>query len=145
MTISAFVLMLSLTEVNAQIINNNTSAGSGVDGEKTAEEYDLTDKDRFESQVFVHDGLNNRQIQEECEKLKDSRACQGRGGTKFLGIDSGMVQAVSKVYSMFGAVMGASGGGGFSAPKAEAPAEGATETATEGQAIAGESEGKQDY
>jgi hypothetical protein len=145
MTISAFVLMLSLTEVNAQIINNNTSAGSGVDGEKTAEEYDLTDKDRFESQVFVHDGLNNRQIQEECEKLKDSRACQGRGGTKFLGIDSGMVQAVSKVYSMFGAVMGASGGGGFSAPKAEAPAEGATETATEGQASEGESEGKQDY
>jgi len=142
------------TSLQAQIINNNDSAGSGADGEKTAEEYDLTDKDRYESQIFIHDGLNNRKIKEECEKLKDSSACQGRGSTKFLGIDSGMVQAVSKVYSMFGAMVGAGGGGGFKAKGKDAPTGGdsatsgsdsgtSTESSETGSKDSGES--KKDY
>lgn len=148
--VASLYLVLS-TATHAQIINNNKSAGSGPNGEKTAEEYDLTDEARYESQIFIHDGLNNRQIKEECAKLKDSRACQGRGGTKFMGVDSELVQAVAKVYSMFGAMVGASGGGGFQAKSdtgstnsnsQQGQGQGQGQGQSQGQ---GEGESKKDY
>ena len=70
---------------------------------------DLTDEERFESTVFVHEGLSQRQMLEACEKLKDPAACRGQGKTKFLGVDSTLVQGIARAYSMFSGMIGASG------------------------------------
>ncbi len=134
---TALVYLIGLQGLNAQIINNNSASGSAADGSKTADEYDLTDEQRHESQTYIHGGLNNRKIKEACDKLKDSSACQGRGKTEFLGIDSGMVQAVSKVYSIFGAMIGSGKDSGFT-KKTKKLKEGET-------AKKGDSEKSQDY
>ena len=66
-----------------------------------SEEKDLTDKERHESQTFVNEALGNRIVREECAKLDDPKACQGRGeGGKFLGLDSGTVAMVAKAYAL---------------------------------------------
>jgi hypothetical protein len=57
---------------------------------------------------------------EACEKLKDSDACRGQGKTKFLGVDSTLIQGIARAYSMFSGMLSASGalGGGSSAAAA---------------------------
>jgi len=82
---------------------NNTAAA-------ISESANLTDEQRYESTSYVHEGLSFRQATEACEKLKDPSACEGRGSTKFLGIDSNMVQGIAKAYSMFSGMSGATGG-----------------------------------
>lgn len=65
------------------------------------ENLNLTDRDRWESQTYIHEGKAQRVMQEECAKLDDARVCQGSDpGFKHMGMDSSMVKAVSKVYSM---------------------------------------------
>lgn len=84
---------------------------SAPDAELESEDYDLTDQQRWESQTYVHQGLVNRTMDEKCEELDDPDACQGRGKTKFMGVDSQVIQMVSKVYSLFSGAMGMQGGG----------------------------------
>lgn len=135
-------LLLLAPAGHAQLADEKLKPGE--DSDKPSTEYDLTDQARFESQTYVHQGLSQRQMDEECAKLKDPGACQGRGKTKFLGIDSSIIQMIARVYSMFGGMMSMSGGGGmdFEAP---APAEGET-TAGESEAPSEDGEGgKKDY
>lgn len=92
---------------SAQLADQKVKPGEIPD--KTEAEYDLTDQARFESKVFIHEGLSNRTMEEKCEELDDPNACQGRGKTKFLGVDSTIVQTVAKAYSIIGGMMGMSG------------------------------------
>jgi len=101
----------------AQLIEKTAPGATKASGE-----YDLTDQNRFESQTFIHEGKSQRQMEEECAKLKDPSACRGNGKTKFLGVDSGIVQAVSKAYSIVGAMVGMSGGAMDFEVRAEADA-----------------------
>ncbi|MDC1174067.1 hypothetical protein OAT67_01625 [Bacteriovoracaceae bacterium] len=74
----------------------NTRAGEG-----NTEEMNLTDQDRWESQTYIHEGRAKRLKDEECAKLDDPRTCQGSDpGFKYKGMDSNMVKAISKAYSM---------------------------------------------
>ena len=78
--------------------------------QETSTSINLTDEQRYESQTYVHEGLSQRQAQEACEKLDDPNACNGRGSTKFLGMDSNLVQGIARMYSLFSGVMGSQGG-----------------------------------
>ncbi|GAB4020156.1 MAG: hypothetical protein Fur0010_22590 [Bdellovibrio sp.] len=83
--------------LQAQVVRHD-----GVDKEdpKNPTNMDITDQERYESKTFIHEGLSNRIMMEECEKLKDSNACQGRGKTEFMGVDSTMFKMLSQVYAM---------------------------------------------
>lgn len=104
----AYLLML-LFALNASAQLADQKVKPGEIPAKTDEEYDLTDQERFDSQVFVHQGLSQRKMDEKCEELDDPNACKGRGKTKFLGVDSNLVQTVAKAYSVIGGMMGMSG------------------------------------
>ena len=66
----------------------------------STEEMDLTDQERHRSQTYVNEALGNKIVKEECAKLEDPRACQGRGGGfKMLGVDSTMISVVGKAYA----------------------------------------------
>jgi len=93
-----------------------------------SEEYDLTDEDRWEAQTYVHQGLSQRTMEEKCDELEDPDACKGNGSTKFMGVDSDIIQMVSKVYSLFSGAMGMQGGG-FKT-KAETPEAASGQTST---------------
>ncbi len=129
-----FLTFGSLGQAQAQLAGQKVKPGDIPD--KASGEYDLTDQNRFESQVFIHEGLSQRKLDEECSKLKDPRACDGRGKTSFLGVDSTIVQMVAKAYSIIGGMMGMQGDAfdfkTKSGGAAEGSTEGATETATEG-------------
>jgi len=80
----------------------------------------LTDQERQLSQSFVHQGKANRIVEENC-KGDMEKACAGNApDTKFMGMNSGMIQAVSKAYAMFGMMGGDSSFLGLE-KKAEAP------------------------
>jgi hypothetical protein len=71
------------------------------DGPESSTELNLTDSERQLSEQFVHDGKALRQQKEECEALDDPSACRGsEPDSKFLGMDAGMVMALSKMYSL---------------------------------------------
>ncbi len=107
-----FFLFIFALPSYAQVVGT-----AAPDAELESEEYDLTDQQRWESQTYVHQGLINREMEEKCNELSDSGACKGRGKTKFMGVDSEIIKMVSKVYSLFGGVMGMQGGGFKGKPK----------------------------
>ncbi len=102
------------------------------DAEVESEDYDLADEDRWEAQTYVHQGLSQRTMDEECAKLDDPDACRGRGKTKFMGVDSDIIQMVSRVYSLFSGAMGMQGGGFEAKPESDLADQG------EGQEVEGE-------
>ncbi|MCF8058575.1 MAG: hypothetical protein K9K67_04710 [Bacteriovoracaceae bacterium] len=145
-----FLFLFSCLEQGyAQIVDAKVKPGEVE--EKADAEYDLTDEARFESQVFIHEGLSQRKMDEECAKLKDPRACSGRGKTSFLGVDSTIVQMVAKAYSIIGGMMGMQGDAfDFEVQSPTAATEGAPGTdgapATEGtQGAEGEGGTKKNY
>ena len=88
--------VLSSHEVLSQAVIVNPHESVSV-----SEKEDWTDKERHKSQTFVNEALGNKIIREECAKLKDPKACQGRGeGFKVLGLDSNMISYVAKAYSL---------------------------------------------
>ncbi|CAM9911292.1 unnamed protein product, partial [Chrysoparadoxa australica] len=115
--------------------------------EKESGDYDLTDRERYDSQTYFHEGKSIREMNEACEKLKDPNACQGRGKTKFMGVDSGVVQMIAKGYSMFGGMMAMGGDAmDFEAAKPDAKPAGQTQQqGSEQAASAEEGESKKDY
>jgi len=106
-----FLLLVLLVSgpTHAQIVDSINAPNT--EDEKEAVDYDLTDQERYESQQFVHEGLLQRQIKEQCEGLKDSKACYGNGKTKFLGMDSSLIQGIAKMYSLFGGMISMAGDG----------------------------------
>ncbi len=121
------VLFYSLN-TQAQLADQKVKPGEMP--EKAEGDYDLTDQARYESQVFVHEGLSVRTMNEKCAELEDPAACQGRGSTKFMGVDSEIVKMVARAYSIVGGMMGMQG----DAFDFEAKAEGAdTGTDTTGE------------
>jgi hypothetical protein len=93
------------------ITGHSQAIGTIAQEKKILETEDLNDQDRFFSQNFIHDGLSNRQLLEECgknEQLKKACANQDPGG-EFLGMEPEMVQALSKAY----ALVASFGGGDF--------------------------------
>ena len=72
-----------------------------------AEEGDLTDQERHQSQTYVNEALGNKIVMEECAKLDDPGICRGqRGGKKILGLDPSMISVAAKAYAtMMGAGM----------------------------------------
>lgn len=103
----------------------NSAMTATPDGPAQGTELDLTDQEKILSQEFVHDGRNLRMQKELCENLGDPRACQGKEpDSKFLGMDSGMVQALSRAYTMIAGSMDS----GIVMAKPD-PAKASTETA----------------
>lgn len=110
--LSLLLLVVTLSPQSfAQLADTKTKPGTYE--EKEAGDYDLTDQERWESQTYYHEGKAVREMNEACEKLKDPNACQGRGKTKFMGIDSEIVKMIAKIYSMFGGMMSMGGGSGM--------------------------------
>lgn len=105
--IFCFLPLVFIFNASAQLADQKTKPGEVKD--MSSADYDLTDQDRFESKVFVHEGLSQRTMDEKCEELKDSAACQGRGKTEFMGMDSTLVQTVARAYSVIGGMMGMGG------------------------------------
>jgi hypothetical protein len=66
----------------------------------------LTDEDHKLSQDFVHEGIAQKILQEECEGIEEE--CKGeKGDEKFLGIPNEMIEMVGQAYSMLsGGIMG---------------------------------------
>ncbi|MCR9205049.1 MAG: hypothetical protein NXH75_10755, partial [Halobacteriovoraceae bacterium] len=134
--LSVLLLVVTLSPQSfAQLADSKTKPGTYE--EKEDADYDLTDQERWDSQTYFHEGKSVREMNEACDKLKDPAACQGRGKTKFMGINSDIVKMIAKIYSMFGGMMSMSGGGGMDFEAKELP-EG--ETRPEG-----ESDTKKDY
>ena len=106
---------------------------------KAPGDYDLTDQERYESQTYFHEGKSIREMREACDKLKDPNACRGNGKTKFMGIDSTIVQAVAKAYSMFAGMLTLSGNKdmGFKSKNSGSKSEGGSSSGESG----GESSG----
>jgi hypothetical protein len=132
------------SELQAQAVGNSKTATV-----QDTNLMDLTDQERYQSETYVHEGLSQRQLKEECAKLEDPAACMGRGKTKFLGMDSNMVKALSKAYSMVVGALGVSGGGfkvdakpDPDAPKTEAKT---TDKAGKGKDAGKEKEEQTDY
>lgn len=98
---------------DAALQNPNVSAGAVIkpsadgamtqtpDGPESSTELNLTDAEKRLSEEFVHDGKALRQQKEECEALDDPSACRGsEPKSKFMGMDAGMVKALSSMYSL---------------------------------------------
>jgi hypothetical protein len=135
--LTTFILACTLIfEVHAQAVGSGKKSNANKDLDPKT--MDVTDQQRFQSQTFIHEGLSQRKLQEECAKLEDPAACMGKGKTKFMGMDSSLVKALSKAYSMVvGAlnISGAAKGGGSSAKSADAGgAQGNAQGAQGGQA-----------
>lgn len=80
----------------------------------------LTDQDKQLSENYVHQGMANRIIKENCSGDM-AAVCNGEAGKhKFMGMDPGMVKAVSQAYAMFGTM----GGDSFLALKKGSKADG---------------------
>lgn len=71
----------------------------------------LNDRDRITSETFLHAGKAQRIYDENCKKdEKSKQACAGSDAeTKFLGMDSTLIEGVSKAYSL---ILGMGGLGG---------------------------------
>ena len=61
---------------------------------------DLTPAEREVAETYFHNGYSQRAMEEECNKLKDSRACQGNGKTSFLGLGGNTIQMIAKATSI---------------------------------------------
>ncbi|MFT6068395.1 MAG: hypothetical protein ACJAT2_000162 [Bacteriovoracaceae bacterium] len=71
------------------------------DGPERSTELNLTDAEKRLSEEFVHDGKALREQKEACDALEDPDACRGsEPKSKFMGIDSTMVKAISQMYSL---------------------------------------------
>lgn len=71
------------------------------DGPAKGSELNLTDAEKRLSEEFVHDGKALREQEKLCAELEDPSACRGtEPKSKFAGMDSGMVMALSKAYTM---------------------------------------------
>ncbi len=71
------------------------------DGPERSTELNLTDAEKKLSEQFVHDGKALREQKEACDALDDPSACRGsEPKSKFMGIDSNMVKAISQMYSL---------------------------------------------
>lgn len=138
------ILLFISLGLSAQVVRHD-----GVDKENPEDptNMNMTDQERYETKTFIHDGLSQRTKEEECAKLGDPNACDGRGKTTFLGMDSSMFRILSQAYGM---IMGMAGGSFEKAtPKADAPASGGSGTTppANGNANANSSEEKsqEDY
>ncbi len=104
---------------------SNGTSTTNANGKVDPSQLNLTDQERQLSQSFVHQGKANRIIEQNC-KGDMEKACAGNApDTKFMGMNSGMIQAVSKAYAMFGMMGGDSSFLGLE-KKAEAPKAGET-------------------
>ena len=67
----------------------------------------ITDEERYKSKTFVNEALANKVVKEECAKLRDPAACQGKGrGTTLLSLDSNQWSIAAKALAL---LMGAHG------------------------------------
>jgi hypothetical protein len=70
----------------------------------------LTDQEVQLKDNYIHQGLANQIITENCSG-KDTAICNGQDAShKFLGVDTNMVKAVAQAYALFGAISGDSMG-----------------------------------
>ncbi len=110
-----FILLLfrlaSIPAINAQAVGH-TKDGP-VENLSKKRDPNLTDQERYESENFLHEGLINRTYQEGCDKIDGGSACKGKGKTKYMGMDSSMVQAIAKAYTMVIGAMGMGDNNGF--------------------------------
>ena len=91
------------------------------DGPEQNIQLNLTDQEKKLSEEYVHDGRALRMQEELCGEL-DPSACRGTEvDNKFMGIDAGMVMALSKAYTMVVGMMGVGGGGGLAMEKGPKP------------------------
>ena len=124
------ILFVFLSMFSTSSIALETITPTSVDGTTTSDSPNLTDEERYQSETFIHQGLSQREMTEACEKLKDSAACRGQGKTKFLGVDSSLIQGIASAYSMFSGLASASGALG--GPSASSAADGAAATEKSG-------------
>lgn len=89
----------------------------------------LTDQDKQLSENYVHQGMANRIMKENCSGDM-AAVCNGEAGKhKFMGMDPGMVKTVTQMYAMFGAM----GGDSFLGLKKGKKSEDAAGTKTNGK------------
>ncbi|MEA9355215.1 hypothetical protein SHI21_03340 [Bacteriovorax sp. PP10] len=70
----------------------------------------LTDQEVQLKDNYIHQGLANQIITQNCSG-KDAAICNGEAAShKFLGVDTNMVKAVAQAYALFGAIAGDSMG-----------------------------------
>ncbi|MBK24177.1 MAG: hypothetical protein CME70_09275 [Halobacteriovorax sp.] len=82
------------------------------DGPAQGTQLNLTDQEKRLSEEYVHDGKALREQEEMCAQLDDPDACRGKTpDSKFMGMDSNMVMALSKAYTMVVGMMGGASGG----------------------------------
>jgi hypothetical protein len=73
---------------------------------KLPSEANLTDQDKQLSENYVHQGMANRIMKENCSG-DNASVCMGEAGDhKFMGMSPSMVKAVASMYAMFGALGG---------------------------------------
>lgn len=66
----------------------------------------LTDQEVQLKENYIHQGLANQIITQNCSG-KDAAVCNGEAAShKFLGVDTNMVKAVAQAYALFGALAG---------------------------------------
>jgi len=96
-----FILILCLFSqlAWAQVVRHDVSEET-KDDPKNPTNMDMTDQERYETKTFIHEGLSQRTMQEECAKLDDPNACQGQGRTKFMGVDSQLFKMLSSMYAL---------------------------------------------
>jgi hypothetical protein len=113
----------SETATNALLRDNATKARAAADAKNsngvqqeirtigggistTIDPKNLTDQEKQLSENYIHQGKANAIITDKCSGDM-SAVCAGNAGkTKFLGVDSNMLKAVSQAYAMFGALAG---------------------------------------
>ena len=98
-----FVHNISVAEEDVLKASHGKNTPSYFDKEN------LTDREQWDSENFVHEGLSVRTLKEGCEKDEETQsACRGQAANKkFLGMSPGMVQAISRMYAT---VIGSAGG-----------------------------------
>jgi hypothetical protein len=100
--------LLSNAKTSRENLKSSTSAdqtttlGTGSSSTTT----NLTDQEKQLSENYVHQGLANEVIKENCSGNM-ATVCSGNAGShKFLGLDPSMVKAVAQAYATFGALAG---------------------------------------
>ena len=86
--------------------------------EQDESDLNLTDQERHTSQNYLHEGLIDKKVEEGCEKIGEG-ACDGRGKTEFMGVDSEMVKMIAQAYTMVMGLVGGTGDMKLKEPNAE--------------------------
>jgi hypothetical protein len=88
----------------SQQVKKNTPTLDMSSGKQNSKVLNLTDQEKQISEEFVHQGMGNRVIDENCNKDDEMRKiCTGQSGKrKFLGLDSNMISMLSKAYALIG-------------------------------------------